>query len=249
MSHMKALSIKQPWASLICAGIKDVENRTWKPKKLPDKILIHTSNKKASFKQMSEDVKTEIYNAQLWGWIPPIEELPKSAIIGYIELNGFSNDFSSIWAHEQSIKWIIRNAFLFKEPIKDIKGKLYLFDVEMDNDMLLNCIVNEKLRPYSMGEMICLPICNTFMDKHYSNSGDYKKGDELAFGFSTDLKVLLNNNESDNKIREYKVLQLFSETKQYTFNIDCMTLKKGDLNDNMYGMHYVVFKLGESYCP
>ena len=27
---MKLLTIKQPWASLICMGIKDVENRTWR---------------------------------------------------------------------------------------------------------------------------------------------------------------------------------------------------------------------------
>lgn len=27
---MKAISIKQPWASLIAHGIKDIENRTWK---------------------------------------------------------------------------------------------------------------------------------------------------------------------------------------------------------------------------
>ena len=26
---MKILSIRQPWASLIVAGVKDVENRTW----------------------------------------------------------------------------------------------------------------------------------------------------------------------------------------------------------------------------
>ena len=30
---MKALTIKQPWADLIIAGVKDIENRTWK--KLP----------------------------------------------------------------------------------------------------------------------------------------------------------------------------------------------------------------------
>lgn len=27
---MKAISIKQPWASLIAHGIKDIENRAWK---------------------------------------------------------------------------------------------------------------------------------------------------------------------------------------------------------------------------
>ena len=26
---MKAITIKQPWASLIVHGIKDIENRTW----------------------------------------------------------------------------------------------------------------------------------------------------------------------------------------------------------------------------
>lgn len=26
---MKALSVRQPWTWLICAGLKDVENRTW----------------------------------------------------------------------------------------------------------------------------------------------------------------------------------------------------------------------------
>ena len=42
---MKAISIKQPWASLIAHGIKDIENRTWKcPKKyLGQRVLIHAA--------------------------------------------------------------------------------------------------------------------------------------------------------------------------------------------------------------
>ena len=36
---MKAITIKQPWASLIVHGIKDIENRTWRglTKKSPPK--------------------------------------------------------------------------------------------------------------------------------------------------------------------------------------------------------------------
>ena len=45
---MKTLSIQQPWASLVCAGIKDVENRTWKPAEVPGRILIHASSKKVT---------------------------------------------------------------------------------------------------------------------------------------------------------------------------------------------------------
>ena len=41
---MKTLSIKQPWASLICEGIKDIENRTWHTK-FRGRILIHSSQK------------------------------------------------------------------------------------------------------------------------------------------------------------------------------------------------------------
>ena len=45
---MKAISIKQPWASLIAHGIKDVENRTWKcPEKyIGQRVLIHASASK-----------------------------------------------------------------------------------------------------------------------------------------------------------------------------------------------------------
>lgn len=39
---MKTISIKQPYATLICAGIKDVENRTWSTE-YRGKLLIHAS--------------------------------------------------------------------------------------------------------------------------------------------------------------------------------------------------------------
>jgi len=58
---MKALSIKQPWAWLICKGIKDVENRTWHihmPPLLnypdtPRRIYVHAS-KKPDYKSLPE---------------------------------------------------------------------------------------------------------------------------------------------------------------------------------------------------
>lgn len=42
---MKTITIKQPWASLIVEGIKDIENRTWKcPKKyIGKRVLVHAS--------------------------------------------------------------------------------------------------------------------------------------------------------------------------------------------------------------
>lgn len=45
LGMMKALSILQPWAWLICEGLKDIENRTWKPwnpgLKFRGRVLVH----------------------------------------------------------------------------------------------------------------------------------------------------------------------------------------------------------------
>ena len=39
---MKAITIKQPWASLIVHGIKDIENRTWRTN-YRGRVLIHAA--------------------------------------------------------------------------------------------------------------------------------------------------------------------------------------------------------------
>lgn len=39
---MKALSVKQPYATLICAGVKDIENRAWSTD-YRGRVLIHAS--------------------------------------------------------------------------------------------------------------------------------------------------------------------------------------------------------------
>jgi hypothetical protein len=45
---MKTLSVKQPYATLICAGVKKVENRTWQTD-YRGKLLIHASGDALSF--------------------------------------------------------------------------------------------------------------------------------------------------------------------------------------------------------
>lgn len=42
---MKTLSVRQPWASLLVSGLKDIENRTWAPN-YKGRILIHASSTK-----------------------------------------------------------------------------------------------------------------------------------------------------------------------------------------------------------
>ena len=73
---MKTLSIQQPWASLVCAGIKDVENRTWKAAQVPGRILIHASSKKVTknfFAGIPEDLVSFINNEISFGNFPELD--------------------------------------------------------------------------------------------------------------------------------------------------------------------------------
>lgn len=126
---MKCLSIQQPWASLICMGLKDVENRSWRPKEAPGRILIHAG---AKVDKYAYDDAEDIVGHEL-------PELPRGVIIGYVDVYDFTEHSDSVWAgegHGSEWKWKLRNAKMFKEPIP-YKGKLGIFIVpEIDPDNL-----------------------------------------------------------------------------------------------------------------
>ncbi len=138
---MKVLSVQQPWASLICSGIKDVENRSWKTAKAPGRILIHAGSKAVTknFKaRIPEVLVSFIDNHISFGNIPEIESWPTSAIIGYVTVTGFDDGIvDSVWADGPGVyKWKLEDAWLFDEPILNVKGKLHLFDYDLDEDNL-----------------------------------------------------------------------------------------------------------------
>lgn len=155
---MKALSIKQPWASLIACGIKDVENRTWSTK-FRGRIYIHASQKPVPFNGMPNginftlDQKREIFKLHpvSEGRYPDImSKYINSAIIGEVDIVDCVQNHSSIWA-EQSYypanfsslpfgeedekptiiwNWVLENAVLYDKPILNVKGALSLWEYE-----------------------------------------------------------------------------------------------------------------------
>lgn len=130
----KAISIKQPWAYLICAGIKDVENRTWATK-YRGRVYIH-----ASAKLVGQYFSEGVFTADQLNYliqskkIDLIEKVQLSAIIGHVDIvnciskarNGKGSD--SIWAEPDCFHWILRNPVLFDKPILNVKGKLSFWD-------------------------------------------------------------------------------------------------------------------------
>jgi hypothetical protein len=103
---MKAITIKQPWAQLICEGVKDIENRTWKTS-YRGRVLIHTSAKPNRYPldmiftqvQLDEMLKQNTENY----WCGHKEFGAKycdSAIIGSVEIVDCVQNHSSVWAEK-----------------------------------------------------------------------------------------------------------------------------------------------------
>ena len=125
--NMKAISIKQPWAYLIAAGVKDIENRSWKTN-YRGTVLIHTG---AKYMKMINP--NNIFTNEQWNYLSDTQKrlvmssLPTSAIIGSMEIVDCVKNNNSIWAEEDSWNWIVRNQKLFDTPILNVKGKLSFF--------------------------------------------------------------------------------------------------------------------------
>ena len=142
---MKAISIKQPWAYLIAAGIKDIENRTWKcPEKyIGQRILIHASKTQyetpmylltdEQYDSIKQEKRIEINNSLEYG-----------CIIGSIEIVDCVVNHSSIWAEKTALpeqldnkciwNWVLANPILFDKPITNVKGKLGFWDYEFSEN-------------------------------------------------------------------------------------------------------------------
>lgn len=154
---MRSLTIKQPWASLICTpsaddptkGIKPIENRTWKTN-FRGRIYIHAGSQKKFNIQLTDD--------QTKAAIPVLktafdDTMHFGAIIGEVDIVDCVINHPSIWAEktdtiptdvynisnglpaylgkgnkEVIYNWVLANPVLYEEPILNVKGKLSFWE-------------------------------------------------------------------------------------------------------------------------
>lgn len=127
---MKAITIKQPWASLIVHGIKDIENRTWAcPKKyLGQRVLIHASAKpdREPYMIFNDSQADAIDNCvmDVCGYYKQT-----GAIVGSVEIVNCVQNHPSIWADKGVYNWVLANPVLFEKPIP-AKGKLSFWEYD-----------------------------------------------------------------------------------------------------------------------
>ncbi len=152
---MKALSIQQPWAWLICAGYKDIENRDWKigrkpalggrfqdrALQLPQRIYVHAG------KIFDE----EGYQWLLWS--PDSPELGKAndeldrmfmnpkqhseqfgAIIGEVDIIACVEKSASPW-FVGKYGFVLANPVAYASPIP-CRGRLGFFEPEIETPVM-----------------------------------------------------------------------------------------------------------------
>jgi hypothetical protein len=145
---MKTISLRQPWAYLICSGIKDIENRTWKlPEKYKgERVLIHASSDKKfnydvlNIKQYNAFLDKQTFKSDDF---PFADKLTRSAIIGSVEIVDCVINHPSIWAEytrgwpsdpKVIYHWVLANPILFDKPILNVKGKLGFWDYYLSEE-------------------------------------------------------------------------------------------------------------------
>jgi hypothetical protein len=178
---MKTLSIKQPWASLIAHGIKDIENRTWKTH-FRGRIYIHSSGQIYPFfkgnnlafpvnqweainKKVDVSIKEEHNKFFL-----------KSAIIGEVDIIDCVINNPSIWAEQSEgvtkvgrtniiigqkpiYNWVLANPVLYEKPILNVKGKLSFWFPDTDIVECIGCgnkFDSETMEQDDEGEKFCI---------------------------------------------------------------------------------------------
>lgn len=82
---MKALTIWQPWASLIARGVKQYETRSW-PTKYRGPIAIHAATKNISASVSVDRVGKIVVEMMNIHRCPPWEKMPRGQIIATAEL-------------------------------------------------------------------------------------------------------------------------------------------------------------------
>lgn len=125
---MKVLSIKQPYASLICSGIKKYEIRSWKTKYRCE-LYIHSSlskirkdSKKNDFLKYVDNIEYGyiLFKCKLVDCIYIDEKFLKEMQKDTIE-NLYKDDIIGNYA------WVIEDVNLLKEKIP-VKGKLGIWN-------------------------------------------------------------------------------------------------------------------------
>jgi len=117
---MKILSLRQPWASLVASGAKDVENRTW-PTRYRGPVLIHASRR-------ANGVTSDELERRFGVRLPPVLDL--GGIVGITEIIDCVKPHPSKWYAPAHWAFVLANSRSL--PFLRWKGALSLRDASAE---------------------------------------------------------------------------------------------------------------------
>lgn len=138
---MKALSIRQPWASLIILGVKTIETRPWRTAYRGD-LAIHASKTFGRAERRMAQAAVALPHLTLRGLDP--DALPRGIVLGVVELvDCVPADALGDLVHASTTRatrermlgdyragrfgWLLRDPRPFAQPVAAL-GKLMLWD-------------------------------------------------------------------------------------------------------------------------
>ena len=131
MAKYKVLSVRQPYASLLVDGKKDVENRSRRTN-FRGTVLIHASakvhyvvaylNKQNSFTTIDIEIMSQMNEVD--------EDNLYGCIIGSVDIVDCVQNHPSEWAEKGQWHWVCANPKVFENPIRKVNGKLGIWEWE-----------------------------------------------------------------------------------------------------------------------
>jgi len=133
MSRILALTIHQPWAWCIVAGVKDFENRDWKPPADLSWVAIHAGVRPKTKHSLNPNTCTinsicrmrQTLREEEMADVPDISELDFGAIVGAARIAGIherGTPCDSPWRNDAAFGWRLADAVKLERPIP-CKGK------------------------------------------------------------------------------------------------------------------------------
>lgn len=139
---MKTLTIKNPWGWLVASGLKEIENRTWHTP-FRGRVLIHTSATLWNTKDGLTNPISCLNSRQVLQLFDSgrerefeRESFRTSTVIGSVEITDCIQGSDSIWAEQDQWHWVLSNPVLFKVPLLFVKGKLGIWELDVNEEWL-----------------------------------------------------------------------------------------------------------------
>lgn len=124
---MLALTLIQPWGTLIVHHGKNVENRTW-PTRHRGPLLVHAGAK--------IDPDGYVRASEHGIVLPDPDDLPRGGIIGIVNVTDCVQDSTSPWAIPGQWHWLLADATAL--PFDACRGQLGLWRHGDDGQQTLN---------------------------------------------------------------------------------------------------------------